>query len=100
MRCLWENLLIRFSVVSLVVLVTVAASIALFVSDRMQRDAITEVIDHVTLTTTTMALDYLEPDHFEGPMAGERLKEFDRWVRAYLLNSLTPMAKVWGQTET
>ena len=43
MWSIWDNLLVRFSVVSLVALAAVAVSIAVFVSDRIGRDAIDEV---------------------------------------------------------
>ena len=96
MRSLWDNLLVRFSVISLVVLATVAVSISLFVSDRMKSDAIDQVIDHAAFDTHVMALGALEPADFEGLMAGERLNEFDRWLRATLLTDVTAMVKVWS----
>jgi len=63
--------------------------------DRIERDAIDQVIDHVTLDTPALALGALKPADFELPMAGERLDEFDRFVRSTLLTDITAMVKVW-----
>ena len=95
MMSIWDNLLVRFSGVRLVVPAAVAVSIAGFVSDRIERDAIDQVIDHVTLDTPALALGALKPADFEVPMAGERLDEFDRFVRSTLLTDITAMVKVW-----
>ncbi len=100
MKSIWDNLLVRFSVVSLAVLAAVAVSIAVFVSDRIEKDAIDEVIDHAVFETHVMALGALTPDDFEGPMAGERLDEFDRWLRSIILTDMTAMVKVWSEDST
>ena len=96
MKQLRDSLLVRFSVVSLVVLAGVAASIVIFVSDRIKTNAFDDVVDHVTLDTRVLALGALDAADFEGPMAGERLEEFDGFVRSTLLSELTAMVKVWS----
>jgi PAS domain S-box-containing protein len=97
MKSIWDNLLVRFSVVSMVVLAAVAVSIVVFVSDQIKRDAIEDVIDRAAFDTHPMVLGALEPADFEGPMAGERLDEFDRWLRSTLLTGVTAMVKVWSE---
>ena len=96
MSSVWDNLLVRFLVVSLVVMAAVAVTIALFVSDSMKTDAVDEVIDHAVFDTHVMALGALRPADFEAPMAGKGLYEFDRWLRATLLTDITAVVTLWS----
>jgi hypothetical protein len=100
MKSMWDNLLVRFSVVSLAVLAAFAVSIAVFVSDRIRNDAIDEVIEHAVFDTHVMALGAMEPADFEGPMTGERFDEFDLWMQSTLLTGITAMVNVWSANGT
>ena len=97
MKSIWDNLLVRFSVVSFVALVTVAASIALFISGRMKTDAIDGMIGHATFDLQAVSLGTLTAADFEGPMVGERLEKFDDFVRSNLLVHRTAMVKLWSK---
>ena len=99
MKHSWDNLLVRFSVVSFVVLFAIAAAITLVLSGNIRSQAMDEAVRHVT-HYSGMVLSLLTPADLEAPMAGERYARFHESVQRSILSDVFIKVKVWSKDGT
>ena len=94
MSKLRENLLVQFSVVGFVVMVTVAVVLALVLSNIIRSNAIDDLVDEAVGTSKGRLLDVITPADFEAPMTAERYDRFHEFVQQSIVSERTARIKV------
>ena len=71
-----ENLLVQFSVISFVVLATIAMILAVALSRKIRSDALDDLVDQAVGASSERLLSAIEPGDLRVPMTGERYDKF------------------------
>ena len=80
MRNLTGNLLVKFSIVSFIVMVVIVVIIATILSNRIRSDAINGLVDEAIGHSSGRLLKAITPADLESPMTGERYDRFHDFV--------------------
>jgi hypothetical protein len=72
MRHLRDNLLVQFSVVSLVVMAAIGVVFAMAISNKIRSDAVDHLIDEAVDASSGRLLEAITAADLEAPMYGER----------------------------
>ena len=100
LRHLKENLLVQFSVASLVILAVIGLVLAMGLSKAIRADAIEDLTDEAVGATTGRLLAAIVPEDLETPMTGVRYDEFHDFVQKNIVSDRTAHIKVWAKDET
>jgi len=100
MRRLRENLLVRFSVVSFVVMAGIAVALTLILSNKIRSDAIDELVTEDIGESSARLLNAITPADLEAPMTGERYSQFHEFVQRSIVSERTARIKLWAKDGT
>lgn len=91
-----NNLVVRFSIVSFVVMVTVAVTLAFVLSGKIRSDAIDDLVDEAVGSLSARVVGALTPEDLEVPMTGERYDRFHEFVQSSVVSDRTARIKIWA----
>ena len=100
MRRLSENLLVQFSLASLVMLTVVAVILAQVLSSRVRQEAVDDLVDEAVGASVGRVLSVLEPADFDTPMTGERYDRFSDFVEQSIASERTARLKLRAKDGT
>ena len=100
MRRFADHLLVQFSVVSLVVLFTVAVVLAAVLSKKIRSDAVDNLVDEAVGTSSGRLLTAITPADLETPMTGDRYDGFHAFVQRSIVSDRTARIKIWSADGT
>ena len=100
MRLLTENLVVRFSVVSLVITASIGLVISAVLSDMIRSSAISDLVNEAVGATEGRLLNALTPEDLDLPMTGARYNDFDEFVQSSIVSARTARVKIWAKDGT
>ncbi|MBI2088433.1 MAG: hypothetical protein HYT78_06760 [Deltaproteobacteria bacterium] len=100
MRKLKDNLLLQFSLAGFIVMAALAVVLAVFLSNKIQSDAIDALAEEAKGASSGRLLRAITPADLETPMTGERYKEFHEFVQQYIVSDRTARVKLWAKDGT
>ena len=100
MKLLYENLLVRFSLVSFVVIAAIATVLIIGISAKVRQDAIDDAVDEAVGSTSSQILRTITAADLEAPMTGERYDKFHEFVQTSLVSDRTARIKLWATDGT
>ena len=100
MTALFSNLMVRFSVVSLVIMVSIAVVIAMVLSNAIRSDAIDDLVDEAVGTSSGRLIAKITPEDLQEPMIGERYDNFHRFVQESIQSARTARVKLFARDGT
>ncbi|HEY82197.1 MAG TPA: response regulator [Dehalococcoidia bacterium] len=100
MRLLKENLLLQFSVVSLVAMVIIAAVFVVLLSNIIKAHALEDAVEEAIATSSGRLLKAIKPADLEIPMTGERYNRFHEFVQESIVSGRTARVKLWAKDGT
>ena len=100
MKIFQSNLLVRFSVVSFVVMAAIAVVLAVILSDKIRSDAVEDLVDEAVGTSTGRLLDNITLEDLETPMVGQRYDDFHEFVQRSIVSARTARVKLWSKDGT
>lgn len=100
MRWLRENLVVKFSVVSFVVMTAIAGALAVTLSNKIRSDALDALSDEAVGASSGRLLRVITPADLEVPMTGARYDRFHEFVRQSVVSERTARVKLWAKDGT
>ena len=100
MRLLTENLVVRFAVVSFVIMASIGLVISVVLSDKIRAWAVSDLIDEAVGAFEGRLLSALSPEDLDVPMTGARYNEFDEFVQRSIVSARTARVKIWAKDGT
>ena len=100
MRLLKENLLVQFSVVSLIAMAIIAVVSGVFLSNAIQSHAVDALIDDAIADSSGRLLTAITPADLETPMTGERYDRFRKFLQESIVSARTARVKLWANDGT
>ena len=100
MKAFQSNLLVRFSIVSFVVMVAIAAVLAVVLAEKIRDDAVENLVEEAVGTSKGRLLANITPEDLETPMVGQRYDDFDRFVQQSIVSARTARVKLWSKDGT
>ena len=100
MRLLKENLMVQFSVVSLVVMVAIGVALAVVLANKIQSDAIDRLASEAVDASSGQLLSAITPADLEVPMTGERYDRFHEFVQQSIVSERTARVKIRAKNGT
>ena len=100
MHLFQSNLLVRFSVVSFVMMTAIAVVLAVVLSNKIRDDAVEDLVDEAVGTSTGRLLARITPQDLETPMVGQRYDDFHRFVQQSIVSARTARIKLWSKDGT
>jgi signal transduction histidine kinase len=100
MAQLRENLLVRFSVISFIVMALLATLLITLLSTKVRSAAVANAIDEAVGTASGRLLQVLSPADLEQPMTGERYDQMHEYVQRYIVSERTARVKIWAKDGT
>jgi len=94
MRLVRENLVVQFSVLSFVVLAAIAVILSVVMSNKIESDAVDDLIDEAIGASSDRLLRVITPADLEVPMTGERYDSFHEFVQRSIVSERTARVKV------
>lgn len=100
MRLLKENLLVQFSVVSLIAMVIIAVVFVVFLSNIIQSHAVDALVEEAIADSSGRLLQAITPADLKIPMTGERYDSFHKFVQESIVSERTARVKLWAKDGT
>ena len=100
MRRFRENLLLQFSVTSLLITATIAVVLAIVLSSKIRSDAIEALIREAIGNARGRLLRAITPADLETPMRGARYDSFHEFVQRSIVSERTARVKLWAKDGT
>ena len=100
MKAFQSNLLVRFSIVSFVVMVAIAAVLAVVLAEKIRDDAVEDLVEEAVGTSKRRLLANITPEDLETPMVGQRYDDFDRFVQQSIVSARTARVTLWSKDGT
>lgn len=94
MRHLKDNLLVQFSVISFLIVAVVAVVIAVVLSNKIQSDAIEDLVKEAVGASSGRLLTAITPADLEAPMTGARYNRFHEFVQQSIVSERTARVKI------
>src|SRR6185503_18930567 len=89
------SLLFRFSLVSFLIIVLIAAGLAWRLESTLENDALREVAENTARQATNILNKNLTSADLQDPMRGQRYAEVDALIHDTLLNANIVRIKIW-----
>lgn len=86
-----------FFVASLLVMVGVAFLLSNIIGNIVAENILDQVAHQIADNTAPMVANQLSAQDFKVPMSGQRLKEFDNFVKGNLISDSVPRVKLWNK---
>lgn len=100
MKVFKNNLVVQFSVVSFVVMASVAVILAIVLSNKIRSDAVSDLVDEAVGSSSARVLRVLTPEDLGAPMTGERYDRFHEFVQSSIVSDRTARIKIWADDGT
>lgn len=100
MRHLKDNLMVQFSVVSLVVMAIVALGLAIVVSNKVRSHSVDMLIDEAVGASSGRLLDAITAADLEAPMTGTQYALFHSFVQRWIVSERIARIKIWAKDGT
>ena len=100
MRPLMEHLVVRFAVVSFVVMASMGLVISGVLSNKLRSWAISDLVDEAVGASESRLLTALTPEDLDVPMTGARYGRFDEFVQRSIVSDRTARVKIWAKDGT
>jgi len=94
MRLVRENLVVQFSVLSLVVLAAIAVILSVVLSNKIESDAVDDLVEEAVNGSSGRLLSVITPADLEVPMTGERYDSFHEFVQQSIVSGRTARVKI------
>src|SRR5262245_49803173 len=91
------SLLFRFSLVSLIVILLIAAGFAWRLESTLESDILQEVANNTAAQASKILDHSLTPADMRDSLQGQRYQEIDTLIRATLLNANIVRIKIWNR---
>ncbi|MDA1128418.1 MAG: ATP-binding protein [Chloroflexi bacterium] len=91
-----NNLVVQFSVVSFVVMATVAVILVIVLSNNIRSGAVNDLVDEAVGSSSARLLGVLTPEDLDVPMTGERYDRFHEFVQSSIVSDRTARIKLWA----
>jgi len=88
-----------FSLISLIVIVGAAFLYSYLTSLPLKRNVIDKAIEEASNTSLRL-VRHVTPDDLVKPMAGQRLRDFDSFVKENIVSAYTARIKLWNKDST
>lgn len=95
-----HNIVVRFSVISFVVLAAIAATLVYALSAKIRSDAVQDLVDEAIGASAGRLLTAVAPSDFQTPMTGERYDQFHEFVQRSIVSDRTARIKLWSTDGT
>ena len=95
MRLVRENLVVQFSVLSLVVLAAKAVILSVVLSNKIESDAVEDLVEEAVNGSSGRLLSVITPDDLAVPMTGERSEYCHEFVQQSIVSGRTARVKIW-----
>ncbi|MFQ5894839.1 MAG: putative bifunctional diguanylate cyclase/phosphodiesterase [Nitrospinota bacterium] len=92
--------MVQFSVVSFVMLATIALALAIVLSNKIRSDAVDALIDEAVETVRGRLVSAITPADLEVPMSGEGYRRFHEFVQKSIVSERTARVKLWSKDGT
>lgn len=92
-----ENLLVQFSLVSLVAMAIIAVALSLLLAQSARNSVLQEAAEEAQHTLSLRVASRLSPEDFQQPMKGERYARFDQFVTESVVSARTARVKLWNR---
>lgn len=96
-RALRRNLLLQFSLASLLAIAALALTLALLIGRVAAAHVLQEAMHRAAEDVTPRTLRRLTPEDFERPMQGERYAAFSQFMHDTIVSSRTARIKIWDR---
>lgn len=100
MRSLKENLLVRFSIVSLAIMALIAVGLSALLSEKIRSDTLHALTAEAVGAASGRVLGTIAPADLEVPMSGERYDRFHRFVKQSIVSERSARVKLWAKDGT
>ena len=100
MELLKDNLVIQFSVASLLVIGTVALVLAFVLSDKIHSDEVDDLVAEAVGGSSGKLFEALNPDDLRKPMTGEQYESFHKFVQQSIVSDRTARIRIWAADGT
>lgn len=92
-----ENLLVQFSLVSLVAMAIIAVALSTLLAQSARNSVLQEAAEEAQHTLSLRVSSRLSPEDFQQPMKGERYARFDQFVQESVVSARTARIKLWNR---
>lgn len=100
MHSLKDNLLIRFSVVSLVIMAFIAVTLSVLLSQKIRSDTLNALTAEAVGDASGRVLGVITPADLDVPMSGERYDRFHKFVKQSVVSERIARVKLWAKDAT
>lgn len=100
MKRLRENLLLQFSIVSFVIMATIAIGLATVLSNKIRLDAQSNLVNEAVGASSGRLLNEITPSDLDVPMTGDRYDRFHAFVLRAIVSDRTARIKLWADDGT
>lgn len=100
MRLFRENLFFQFSIISLVVMVIIAGTLIISLSNSIRSQAIDNLTNEAKIDVQSQILREITSADLRNPMTGERYDRFHKFVQESIISELTARVKLWARDGT
>lgn len=92
-----ENLLVQFSLVSLVAMAIIAVALSILLAQSARNSVLEKAAEEAQHTLSLRVASRLSPEDFQQPMKGERYARFDQFVTESVASARTARVKLWNR---
>ena len=100
MRLLTGHLVVRFAVVSFVLMSSMGLVISAVLSDKLRSWAISDLVDEAVGASESRPLTALTPEDLDVPMTGARYGRFHEFLQRSMVSDRTARVKIWAKDGT
>lgn len=91
------DLTTRFALVALFIILGLGLGLNYWLNRVIVDSALRQAVDEADQAVAAALLNRLRPEDLEGPLSGERLAEFDRFVKTAVVGGRTVRVRIWNR---
>ena len=100
MRHLTQKLLVQYSVLSIVIMATVAVVLSIVLANRVRSGAVDDLTNEAVGASLPRLLTVITPEDLDAPMTGARYDLFHKFVQRSIVSDRTARIKLWAKNGT
>jgi hypothetical protein len=100
MRLMTRNLVVQFSIASLLIMASVGLVISVVLSNKIHSWAVSDLVDEAVGASESRLLSVLTPEDLDVPMTGSRYDRFHEFVQSSIVSDRTARVKIWARDGT